>query len=195
MLVTGPHMHAGACARVHALWMCESAVRFLLHVHAFPDRIFKTAYAFLLVPSILSFLRMLWREKVTVLAVIPDWLNGYPLLLLMSANPSVSKIESFSPNSHSSSSSGQACADGFGLERQILINFGCSVKVVNTFMKTRKDSTNSTYSRIWLQFTEFLLIKVFHITQKVVLSTSFLGSAQKYSSMDAGQSLKFYIKV
>lgn len=82
--------------------------------------------------------------------------------------PSVCKIKS-SPKSHSSSIR-QAQADGLGLERQRLMDFECSVKIVNTLTKTRKDSANRAYSRIWHKFPVLLLIKILRWTlQKSVL--------------------------
>lgn len=82
--------------------------------------------------------------------------------------PSASKIKS-SPKSHSSSIR-QAQADGLGLEMKRLMDFECSVKIVNTLMKTRKDSANRAYSRIWHKFQVLLLIKILHWTlQKSIL--------------------------
>lgn len=53
------------------------------------------------------------------------------------------------------SGTGQAQADGLGLERQRLTNLGCSTRVNNILKKARKHSTDSAYARIWNKFARF----------------------------------------
>lgn len=54
-----------------------------------------------------------------------------------------------------SSSPGEITSHGLDIERRCFLKVGCSSKVIDILLKSRKPSTNTTYNRVWQKFTEY----------------------------------------
>lgn len=79
----------------------------------------------------------------------------------MSASVSGSAL----PGTNPASGSSLPLSEGMDVERAWLHQSGCSQRVIDMLLKSRKHSTNRTYSRSWHQFRGF-------VTQRVIVATS-----------------------